>query len=91
MSYSFNVRGATKAEVSEKVEAELTKVVVSQPVHTADRDQAEAAVNSMVGLLRDDDAQDISVTVSGSCWVVEGGLNSVGLNISASLAAKQSA
>lgn len=91
MSYSFSIRAATKAEASDKVATELSNVVNSQPVHAADREQAEAAVNSILGLLRDDGDQDISLTVSGSCWSVDSGLNSVGLNINASLAPKQSA
>ena len=43
MSYSFSARAATKAEVIEKVSTELNKVVVSQPIHSADCAQAKAA------------------------------------------------
>ncbi len=89
MSYSFSVRATDKAEVKSQVALELDKVVSSQPVHAVDRDKAEDAIGSFVDLLRTDDTQEISLSVSGSCWEVEEGLNSVGLNISTSLVPKQ--
>ena len=88
MSYSFSVRASDKAEVKSQVALELDKVVNSQPVHAADRDKAEEAVCSFVDLLRVDDTQDIQLSVSGSCWGVDEGLNSIGLNISTSLVPK---
>ncbi|MDB5555449.1 MAG: hypothetical protein JWL86_5433 [Rhizobium sp.] len=67
MSYSFSVRGVSKADVKEKAKAELDKVVSSQPVHAADREQAQAAINQFVDVLPDPtDKQDVSVYVSGS-------------------------
>ncbi|HKX44619.1 MAG TPA: hypothetical protein VJO99_25905 [Burkholderiaceae bacterium] len=66
MSYSFTVRGADKAAVALLVTAELDKVVASQTVHKADRNQAEAAAIAFIGVLPDDDTQDIQVSMNGS-------------------------
>jgi len=66
MSYSFSVRAASKAAAVEKVAEELAKVVQSQPVHAADRQQAEAAAGSMLAVFPEPtDEQDITVSVSG--------------------------
>lgn len=89
MSYSFSFRAANKAEASEKVADELGKIVANQPVHEADRAQAQAAADSFIELIRDDETQDILVSVSGSCWGVDAGLNSAGVNVSAQLVAKE--
>lgn len=91
MSYSFSVRAKSKTEASEKVAAELANVVSSQPVHAADRDQAQAAADAFIALLRDDETQDVFVGVSGSVWAVDGGCNSAGVNVNASLSPKQTA
>ena len=88
MSYSFSVRAATKAEAVQKVAEELAKVVIAQPVHEKDQANTQTAAESFIGLLRDDDSQDIAVSVSGSCWGNEGGLNSAGISIGVSLTAK---
>jgi len=66
MSYSFNVRAASKAAALAAVSVELDKVVTQQPVHAADRAAAEAAAVAQVNLLVDDDTRDVSVSVSGS-------------------------
>jgi hypothetical protein len=66
MSYSFSVRGATKAQAKEKVAAELAKVVAGQPIHARDQAQAQAAADAFVDLLADDDAKDVVVSVNGS-------------------------
>ncbi|MGJ0508923.1 MAG: hypothetical protein ACR652_17705 [Methylocystis sp.] len=89
MSYSFTVRAASKAEANQKVADELANVVASQPVHEADRDQAQAAATAFIGLLRFDETQDISVSVNGSVWSVDGGLNSAGIGVSVSLVPKE--
>jgi hypothetical protein len=85
MSYSFSVQAATKAEAIEKVAAELAAVVKSQPSHEAEADVVRAAAESFIDLLRDDESQNIALTVSGSIWQGEQGLNSVSANISASV------
>jgi hypothetical protein len=95
MSYSFSARGATKAEVIKKVDAELNKVVASQPVHSADHAQAKAAAEAFLGVLPDPNAkQEFDVAVSGSVgWSGVLGedqvLTSAGVNVSATLVAKE--
>jgi regulator of protease activity HflC (stomatin/prohibitin superfamily) len=93
MSYSFGVRAATKAEVAEKIAAELDKVVAAQPVHAADRAQAQAAAEAFLGILPEKPTdQDFYVSVSGSVsWKADKVLTSAGVNISASLSAKEKA
>lgn len=65
MSYSFNVRAASKAAVLGLVATKLDEVVQQQGVHAVDRDQAAAAAAAFVGLLPDDDAQDVQVGLAG--------------------------
>lgn len=66
MSYSFSARGATKAEVLEKVGAELDKVVAAQPAHKADREPAYNAVEWFLAVVQGTDDKDFSVSVNGS-------------------------
>jgi glycosyltransferase A (GT-A) superfamily protein (DUF2064 family) len=66
MSYSFGIRAATKALAIAAVAAKLDEVVQSQPVHKADRAQAQAAAEGFVNVLKDDDTKDITVSVNGS-------------------------
>lgn len=95
MSYSFSARGATKQEVMQKVGIELDKVVVSQPIHSADFAQARAAAESFLDIIPDaSESQDYYVSVSGSIsWdginppVVKG----ASVNVGASLVAKEAA
>lgn len=90
MSYSFYVRAATKAEAKEKVKEKLDEVVASQPVHEADRAQAQAAAEAFIDLLREDETQDVSVNVNGSSvWSVDEGLNKAGFGITANFVAKE--
>lgn len=66
MSYSFNVRGNTKAEAKTKVAAELAKAVAAQSCHARDHKQAQAAADAFIDVLQDDDNQDVVVYMSGS-------------------------
>lgn len=66
MSYSFTIRAATKALAAAAVAAELAKVAASQPVHKADQAQAQTAAEGFINVLKDDEAQDVCVTVNGS-------------------------
>lgn len=91
MSYSFGVRGATKSEALEKVAAEMAKVVQSQPVHSEDQKPALAAAAAFVGLLVDDGTQDVTVSMSGSLWVSATGIRQASVNVSAGIAAKETA
>lgn len=72
MSYSFNVRAATKALAKQAVTKELVKVVAAQPAHSVDALQAAAAAHAYIDLLDDSDTRHIVVTVAGSLsgnWV----------------------
>lgn len=90
MSYSFNIRAATKDEAREKVAAELDKVVASQPIHAADSKQAMDAAASFIDVIRDDETQDILVSVSGSVsWTGDSEINSANVSVTAYLTAKQ--
>lgn len=89
MSYSFQVRGSTKAEVVEKVKAEMARVVVAQPVHAADQAQAVAAAESFVALLADDADYDVCVSVHGSVFVADGKLTNSGVGVSAWFVARE--
>lgn len=97
MSYSFYARGATKAAVIAALAVKFDDVVASQPVHAADRPQAEAAAAAFLGVLPDDAGEkDFYVSVSGSVsWTgtldVDAVIVTAGVNVSASLVVKESA
>lgn len=94
MSYSFNIRAATKAAAKAMVAAELDKVVNSQAVHARDRDQAQAAADAFIDTLDEDDSKDVTVAISGYLsgqWMPDGGLQIVtgaSVSVNASMAAK---
>lgn len=87
MSYSFSVRGASKAEALEKVIAEFDKVVASQPIHTKDRAQATEVAKNFVAVLSDPtERQGVSISVSGSLsWNVDNVITSAGVNVYTSI------
>ena len=98
MSYSFSVTGATKADVMEKVDAELNKVVASQPIHAEDRDGARNSAEDFLDLLPEPgETQEFHVSVSGSLgWTgtlgaADQALTSASVNVSASIVAKDAA
>jgi hypothetical protein len=67
MSYSITARGATKALALAALAATFdSNVLATQPVHSADKQQALAAAESYVGILPDDDTKDVSITMHGS-------------------------
>lgn len=66
MSYSFNVRAANKAEAKAAISSRFDEVVTQQPVHAADKDQAQAAAHAFVDLLPEvTDGREICVSVGG--------------------------
>jgi SHS2 domain-containing protein len=65
MSYSFQVKAATKEAAKEAVTAKFDEVVASQPVHARDRAAVLANANTVIDLLADDDSKDVSVSVNG--------------------------
>ena len=66
MSYSFQVRGATKAAVKLLVAAKLVEAVAAQACHERDQAQAQAAADAFIDLVVDDETKDIAVACSGS-------------------------
>jgi hypothetical protein len=91
MSYSFSVCEATRPEVLVKVSAEFDKVVSGQPIHAADRAQAEKTVESFLGIIPGpNEAQNFSVSVSGwVSWDVSQTVTSANVNVSVSLVPKE--
>jgi hypothetical protein len=66
MSYSFNIRAASKAAAKAAVAAKMAEVVQNQPSHAHDQAQTLAAANAFIDLVADDDKKDLSVSVNGS-------------------------
>ena len=97
MSYSFSTRGATAEEVLANVAAELDKVVLSQPLHSHDKDQALAAAKAFVEILPAADGHDIHVSMHGSIGWSQGSsesemhVTSAGVGVSASLTPSEKA
>lgn len=91
MSYSFSVRGATKAIALQNVVAQLDEVVAAQPIHAADRSQAQAAAIAFLALVPDDAGdQDFFVSVHGSVgWQGDNVIISASVGVSAYLVAKE--
>lgn len=87
MSYSFNVKAATKSDALAAVAVEMDKVVVSQPVHAADKQPAQDVARTFVGMLRDPgEGESVSVNVWGSLsWEAEGVFTSANVGVNASI------
>lgn len=86
MSYSVNVTKPTKAELETAIGHEFLNVLSSQPAHASDIGQALAATKSLIGLMRDDPARDLSASVSGSIWKKDDGVENVSLSVALSYA-----
>ena len=86
MSYSFSVKGSTKAEALDLVAQNLDEIVASQPIHEHDRPEAQGAVEAFIGLLPNDENMDVSVSVTGSIMSRDEKPYSVSLSVSAYLA-----
>jgi hypothetical protein len=65
MSYSFNIKAATKAVAKEAVAAKFDEQVAQQPIHARDRAAVLANANTVIDLLADDDTKDVSVSCNG--------------------------
>lgn len=90
MSYSFSVRAVTREEVMAKVTAEFDKVVEAQPIHKADRAQAQSAAEMFLGVVPDAaESEDYSVYVSGSVSWNNVGVTSASVHVSASVLTKE--
>ena len=94
MSYSFNIRAATKAAAMLAVAAKMAEIVQSQPSHALDHAQAIAAAGAFVDVLPDDESKDVSVSVHGSVgWSGTFGVDhvftSASVGVSANLVTKE--
>ena len=89
MSYSFNVLAATSVLATAAVATKLDQTVSEQPIHEADKSQAQAAVDSLLPLLREPaEGEQISVSVSGSVSkyrAEDEGFNNLSLSVHASV------
>jgi len=65
VSFSQTIQAATKAAVREAVAAKVAEIVASQPEHANDQAAVLANVDSVMGLLADDDTKDVTVTFAG--------------------------
>lgn len=89
MSYSYSIQAATKAEAKEKIVAEWDKIVASQPIHSSDRQAAQAAAAASVDVLREpSDSEQISVGGYGSVAYRDSDISSMGLTINAAVVPK---
>jgi hypothetical protein len=91
MSYSFVVRADTKTAVLEKIAAQFDTVVAQQPIHAADRAQAQATAEAFLEIIPSKaDDQDFYVSVGGSVgWRDDNVITSASVNISAYLVPKE--
>lgn len=95
MSYSFNVRAASKAAAIAAVAAKLDEVAAQQPSHAVDKAQALAAATAFVEVLPEpSDAQDVTVSVNGSVgwtgtWGVDHKLTYAAVGVSAGFVRKE--
>jgi membrane protein implicated in regulation of membrane protease activity len=92
MSYSFNIFAVSAAAAAIAVAAKLDETVAQQPIHEADKDQAQAATEQLLGLLREPaENEHISVSVSGSVSkyrAEDEGFNNVSLSVHANVTQK---
>lgn len=65
MSYSFSIRGPSKAVVIADMQAKFDQLVTAQPQHTRDAGTAMVALRAFVDVLDDDEKQDVVAQVSG--------------------------
>jgi hypothetical protein len=67
MSYSFRKRAATRSALIALVVAELDNVVALQPIHSADRAQAQAAAESFLAIVQDPaEGKEFCIDMHGS-------------------------
>jgi hypothetical protein len=87
MSYSFQVKAASKVEAAKKVEEQFDLVVQGQPVHAADRQAAQDAAQAFINLLAEPaEGQLVAVNVQGYVsWRAEGEFTGANIGVGASI------
>ena len=83
MSYSFSVKGTTKADAVTAANVKFNEVLAQQPVHAADMPSAREAAEKFVGLLADDTTRDTTLSVNGWVYVTSEGLQQVSITVNA--------
>ncbi|MET4190686.1 MULTISPECIES: hypothetical protein [unclassified Bradyrhizobium] len=69
MSYSFNVKAASKDEAKAVVAAEFDKVVSQQPIHARDKAAALANANAVIDLLAPEAPEGHMIAVACNGYV----------------------
>lgn len=80
MSYSFQVKAATKGDAKSAVLAKFDEIVEQQPVHARDRAAVLANAGLVIDLLADDDTKDVSVSCNGYVSWSTGGVDDAQFN-----------
>lgn len=88
MSYSFGAAKATKGDLIAAISDEIASVVAAQPVHATDAAQAIQAATSLLLLMEDDPARDIAVSMSGSIWKTDAGVQTLSLSVNLGYSAR---
>jgi hypothetical protein len=65
MSYSFNIKAATKEAAKLAVLDKFEEITAQQPMHARDRRAVLVNAGAVIDLLADDDTKDISVSCNG--------------------------
>lgn len=66
MSYSFQLRAATKALAKLAVAEKLDEIAAQQKCHERDKAQAVAAAGAFIDLVDEDETREIAVNMNGS-------------------------
>jgi hypothetical protein len=83
VSYSFSVKGTTKADAVTAANAKFDEVLAAQSNHAVDMPAAREAAEKFVGLLADDTTRDTTLSVNGSVYTTAEGLQQVQITVSA--------
>jgi hypothetical protein len=82
MTYSFNIKADNKANAVDQVRARMRDLAAKQPVHNKDQLHVVATVKTFIDMLQDDDERDVQVSVNGSIFVTESGVQQIAVSIS---------
>jgi hypothetical protein len=95
VSYSFSVTAPDSDAAMAAVQAELEKVVQTQPIHVMDMTEAHDATSALIEVLDSNADKDVKVSVSGSLsWHGDTGkelIQAASLQVSVSLADRAAA
>ncbi len=89
MSYSFNVRAASKSAALDLVAVEFGHVVSQQSVHNKDHDAALDTAKAFVDILEVDELKDVEVRMNGSISTDPAGVRHVSISVTAALVEKE--